>query len=369
MERLDFTEAMSYNAIEAAIHLNRYFIAKPYVQGKRVLDIACGEGYGSRLLKEWGAAEVIGVDISEEAIENASHLFGCNNLQYVKHSVEKLPFENDSFDMVVSFETIEHLDHPEEMLKEISRVVRLGGCIILSCPNDHLYAQQDPDFDNPYHKRRWTYFEFKEFSETYLGNHVRWSFGFALNGFTNIPLPECTLPEADVLPKSMLSMMDYKIVPEGVYIQAERYLNYWNANYYVGLWNCGDTSNQVEQAVFFGREFFCKPEEAIGEPLKKAYQINRAVEREKAKLEEREAELLHTLHISEINNERTSNLLKIAEEEKARLWGRINKLQQDLEGMQSEYYAFQSVKNTKAYKLIQLWWRLSNRLKSVFGRK
>lgn len=84
---------------------------------------------------------------------------------------------------------------------------------------------------------------------------------------------------------------------------------------------------------------------------------------------EREAELQRTLHISQINNERTSNLLKIAEEEKARLWGRINKLQQDLEGMQSEYYAFQSVKNTKAYKLIQLWWRLSNRLKSVFGRK
>lgn len=107
----------------------------------------------------------------------------------------------------------------------------------------------------------------------------------------------------------------------------------------------------------------CRVEnESISDALKLA-------EEERAKLEEREAELQRTLHISQINNERTSNLLKIAEEEKARLWGRINKLQQDLEGMQSEYYAFQSVKNTKAYKLIQLWWRLSNRLKSVFGRK
>ena len=457
MERLDFTEGTKYSPIEASIHLNRYLIAKPYVCGKRVLDVACGEGYGSRLLKEWGAAEVIGLDISEEAVGTATRLFGCEGVHFYKHTVEQLPFEDDSFDLVVSFETVEHLDHPEQFLKEIARVVRFNGEVILSCPNDHIYAEQVTDFDNPYHKRRWTFFEFKEFAETYLGRNARWEFGFALNGYTNIPQEQCKLPETDKLPESMSEMMQSLEVGESLYVQPARYLNYWNASYYVGLWNCSTTNGQIGQAVIFPREFFVEPEDPNYEEIGKIYRIHHAqvmelqnqlencraenertsdalklaekekaeleeregqlkhalhisqinaeeerakleereaelekcrvenesisdalklAEEERAKLEEREAELQRTLHISEINNERTSNLLKIAEEEKARLWGRINNLQQDLERannerawLQSEYHAFQSVKNTKAYKLIRLWWRLGNRLKRVFGRK
>ena len=68
MERLDFSDESKYSAIEASIHLNRYLSAKKFIKGKKVLDVACGEGYGTYLLKKWGAAKVTGVDISKEAL-------------------------------------------------------------------------------------------------------------------------------------------------------------------------------------------------------------------------------------------------------------------------------------------------------------
>lgn len=136
MERLDFTEGSKYNPVEASIHLNRYLTTKQYVRGKRVLDIACGEGYGSKLMKNWGAASVVGVDTSEEALTVANNYFSGEGISFLNHTAEELPFENDSFDVVVSFETVEHLDHPENFLREVARVVKFDGVVLISCPND-----------------------------------------------------------------------------------------------------------------------------------------------------------------------------------------------------------------------------------------
>lgn len=69
MERLNFGGMEAYNAVEACIHLNRYAMAKSFCTGKRVLDAACGEGYGSFLMKKWGASEVFGIDIDCETIK------------------------------------------------------------------------------------------------------------------------------------------------------------------------------------------------------------------------------------------------------------------------------------------------------------
>src|SRR5690242_5479118 len=76
-ERISFTPgAMPYNAMLAAEHMARYVLAQPLCAGKRVLDIACGEGYGTSFLKSSGAASVVGIDISEEAIAAANARFG-----------------------------------------------------------------------------------------------------------------------------------------------------------------------------------------------------------------------------------------------------------------------------------------------------
>ncbi|MFR1593624.1 MAG: class I SAM-dependent methyltransferase, partial [Christensenellales bacterium] len=69
IERLDFSGKGKYSAVEATIHLNRYAMARPYVAGKRVLDVASGEGYGSFLLRRWGAESVEGIDVDEQTVE------------------------------------------------------------------------------------------------------------------------------------------------------------------------------------------------------------------------------------------------------------------------------------------------------------
>ena len=71
-----------YNTAEAAIHLDRYLTAKQFVTGKHVLDIACGEGYGSKLMKDWGAASVVGVDISSEALQIANQMFAEEGITF-----------------------------------------------------------------------------------------------------------------------------------------------------------------------------------------------------------------------------------------------------------------------------------------------
>ena len=105
IERLDFSGKEKYSAVEATIHLNRYAMARPYVAGKRVLDVASGEGYGSFLLRRWGAESVEGIDVDEQTVETATRLFGGDGVHYQCHTAEQLPFEDHTFDVVCSFET------------------------------------------------------------------------------------------------------------------------------------------------------------------------------------------------------------------------------------------------------------------------
>src|SRR5450759_894493 len=111
-ERLNFQPGvMDYHAMLAAEHASRYVFAAPLCIGKRVLDVACGEGYGAFMLARQGATEVIGVDISDEAIAIARHRFARDDVQFLIGDVLDLPAllgEQPPFDVIVSFETIEH---------------------------------------------------------------------------------------------------------------------------------------------------------------------------------------------------------------------------------------------------------------------
>lgn len=125
-------------------HVQRYRFATKFVEGKRVYDVASGEGYGSDLLAKAGAASVTGVDISAEAVKHASEAYARDGLTYVEASATDLPFENDSADVFVSFETIEHFDGGPKFIDEISRVLVPGGTLVMSIPNPGFY-DKDPN--------------------------------------------------------------------------------------------------------------------------------------------------------------------------------------------------------------------------------
>ncbi|QGM92734.1 methyltransferase domain-containing protein [Methylocystis rosea] len=131
-------------------HRHRYALCASFIDGKDVLDVACGEGYGADMLAQ-RARRVVGVDVDEATIREAAKKYGRNErLQFKVADCVSLPFETDSFDVVVSFETIEHIAEQEAFVKEASRVLRKGGVFIVSTPNRPIYSEES-GLKNPFH--------------------------------------------------------------------------------------------------------------------------------------------------------------------------------------------------------------------------
>lgn len=123
-----------------AEHLTRYLVAQEVVRGKRVLDIASGSGYGSHLLAET-AASVVGVDVSEEAVRYATATFQRPNLEYRHGDAVAIPADDASVDVLVTFETIEHVADYRAFMAEIDRVLAPDGVALISTPNDLEFVE------------------------------------------------------------------------------------------------------------------------------------------------------------------------------------------------------------------------------------
>jgi SAM-dependent methyltransferase len=133
-------------------HWHRYAFARAFVAGRRVLDAACGEGYGSALLAD-AAVHVTGVDIDARTLAHARATYaGRTNVDFIEGSAASLPLADASVDVVVSFETIEHLDAADQprMLSEFARVLRADGVLILSSPTRPEYSDAR-NHVNPFH--------------------------------------------------------------------------------------------------------------------------------------------------------------------------------------------------------------------------
>lgn len=140
-------------------HVSRYRFACLFAKGKRVLDAACGAGYGASLLAEVGS-HVVGVDLAAEALEYADHAF--SGPDYLQASVTDLPLQSGSFDLITAFEVIEHLSDWHSLLEECARVLRPDGTLVLSTPNREYYAEtRGPSGPNPFHVHEFTFEEFK----------------------------------------------------------------------------------------------------------------------------------------------------------------------------------------------------------------
>lgn len=149
-------------------HLQRYLSITELVKGKIVIDAACGEGYGSSILSDT-AKKVIGIDISDETIKHANTVYSKENLSFLTASIENLPVEDHSIDLIVSFETIEHVDETLQnaFLSEVKRVLKHEGILIISTPNKHIYSDLR-NYQNPFHIKEFYKNEFNEFLGRYF---------------------------------------------------------------------------------------------------------------------------------------------------------------------------------------------------------
>jgi SAM-dependent methyltransferase len=132
-------------------HFHRYVLAGELASGKHVLDAACGEGYGSAYLAR-SAKSVIGVDLSQQAINHARERYQAGNLEFQHANVCNLPFADGQFECIVSFETLEHLEDQSGLLKEFRRVLAPDGFALISSPNKAIYTDRH-HAENEFHVR------------------------------------------------------------------------------------------------------------------------------------------------------------------------------------------------------------------------
>jgi SAM-dependent methyltransferase len=164
-----FLPDSTQDGITGIEHQSRYLIAKQMVQGLNVLDIACGEGYGSSMLSD-AAASVVGVDISLDAVSYAKEKYKRNNLKYIHGSASNIPVGDQVFDAVISFETIEHHEKHDEMMMEIKRVLKKDGFLLISSPDKQIYTEE-MKIINQYHVKELYANEFIALIGKYFKNY------------------------------------------------------------------------------------------------------------------------------------------------------------------------------------------------------
>jgi len=122
-------------------HWHRYHWAGQLSGGKVVADVACGEGYGSNLLAA-GAKLTLGIDSDQGILESARRKYTRQQLHFMRGDARALPLSDDSIDLLVSFETLEHLAEHENMVSEIARITRSDGLAVISTPDRDLYSPE-----------------------------------------------------------------------------------------------------------------------------------------------------------------------------------------------------------------------------------
>jgi len=170
---LEFTGERMTTAISGQIefeHFHRYCLARDFCDGLDVLDVASGEGYGSAILAGV-ARSVVGVDIDAGSVAHAQDAYRAENLRFLQGSALDLPVDDASVDVVVSFETLEHLREHARFIAEVRRALRPSGLFIVSTPDRTVYSARGEHFNM---------FHLLELAESEFGSLLRANFANAV---------------------------------------------------------------------------------------------------------------------------------------------------------------------------------------------
>ena len=149
-------------------HMHRYLMVSDLVAFRDVLDVASGEGFGCYAMSQF-ARSVVGVDIGVSSVEHALRRYKWLNVDFRAGSCSDMPLDDNSVDVVVSFEAIEHHDERDRMMQEVRRLLRPGGVFIISIPEKHEYTDV-PGTRNPFHVKELYHDEFQALMRAHFQN-------------------------------------------------------------------------------------------------------------------------------------------------------------------------------------------------------
>jgi SAM-dependent methyltransferase len=153
-----------------ALHLKRYEFARRFCDAKDVLDAACGVGYGTAALSTT-ARSVVGADVDASSIEYAREHYAAGNVEFVVADLLDPPFDDRRFDVVASFETIEHLRDPSRFLEHVARMLRDDGVLVVSTPRAEVTTESP---ENPFHEIEFSRDDFESLLRRRFGEVELW---------------------------------------------------------------------------------------------------------------------------------------------------------------------------------------------------
>ena len=166
----------------------RYVFAGNFIKNKTVLDIACGASYGSKYLHDCGAREVVGVDISQDVIEYAKKHYRAKNLDFICMDATRLGLEDNIFDVICSFDTIEHIN-ATAFLSEIRKVLKSSGTFIVSTPAKEIHSRYSYKPVNPFHLKEFSQSEFRGILKHWFADVILYGQRFSIisNAYSLFP--------------------------------------------------------------------------------------------------------------------------------------------------------------------------------------
>jgi SAM-dependent methyltransferase len=192
-------------------HVHRYLFALQFCEARDVLDIASGEGYGSWLLAQV-ARSVVGVDVDKDTIKHAIEAYAGERLKYRRGKCAAIPLGAQSVDVVVSFETLEHVIEHEAFFSEIKRVLRPGGILVMSTPDLRFYRARSSHL-NEFHLREITFAGFRSLCARFFKNA---DYGLQRSSFRSVLEPKGSKAEPAIGPTT------FERVGPGAYREASK---------------------------------------------------------------------------------------------------------------------------------------------------